>query len=208
MEQKGKRNTLNGEQRICYYKCMTEPIHLHSERAKFNPQTLFLLVPSILFIVVLGFSYRIFRHPASLSDVRQAVQALDPVKTPTPMRTATVGDHTLSVEIADTDVLRRQGLSGRTELPKGTGMLFIFNQEDIKPPFWMKDMVIAIDIVWINDGVVTQIHENIAPPASGAKDSDLKLYIPNTPIDYVLELPAGYTKEVGIAVGDTFSLSQ
>lgn len=184
---------------------MTEPIHLHSERAKFNPQTLLLLVPSVLFILVLGFSYRMFRHPAPLTDVRQAVQALDPVKTPTPMRSATVGDHILSVEVADTDVLRRQGLSGRNELSKGTGMLFVFDQKDIKPPFWMKDMRIAIDIVWINDGVVTQIHDSVQAPASSTKDSDLKLYLPNAPVDYVLELPAGYAKEVGISVGDTFT---
>ncbi len=181
---------------------MPDPIHLHSERAKFNPQTFLLLIPSVLFVVALAFSYRVFSHPSSITDGRQPVQALDPVKTPTPQTTITVGGHPVKVEMANTEVLRRLGLSGRSQLSPGEGMLFSFDQENVKPAFWMKDMIIPIDIVWIDDNTVIQIHESVQPPAPETADRDLKLYLPNAPIDSVLELPAGYAKEVGIAVGD------
>ena len=54
------------------------------------------------------------------------------------------------VDLALTPNAREQGLSGRKELKKNEGMLFVFNNMG-KYSFWMKDMNFNIDIIWIHD---------------------------------------------------------
>jgi len=81
-------------------------------------------------------------------------------------------------------------------------MLFVFEQENIRQSFWMKDMNFAIDIIWISDEEIIQIDENIPPPDPGMPDSELKSYLPNQPIDYVLEVNAGFSDENNIKIGD------
>ena len=68
-------------------------------------------------------------------------------------------------------------------------------------------MLISIDIIWINDGTVAKIDKNIEPPAPGTVDSQLKLYRPDTPIDYVLEVNAGFSDKNSIGIGDSVDLS-
>ena len=43
-----------------------------------------------------------------------------------------------TVEVADNDKLRSLGFMGRTDIPEGTGMLFIWNDEAYRN-FWMKN---------------------------------------------------------------------
>ena len=118
-----------------------------------------------------------------------------------------IEDSTISVEIVKTEIQRRQGLSGKENLPEGEGMLFIFESKNIQPPFWMKDMKFAIDIIWIDDDKIVQIDKDIQPPEPGASDNKLVLYTPNQPIDYVLEVNAGFSEENKIKVGDSVNLS-
>ena len=113
---------------------------------------------------------------------------------------------TIPVEVAKTDVQRRNGLSNRDNLPEGEGMFFEFVQKDVKPLFWMKDMRFAIDILWINDNKIVQIDKNVQLPETGTTDDKLILYIPNQPIDYVLEVTAGFSDENNIDVGDIVDL--
>ncbi len=113
---------------------------------------------------------------------------------------------TIPVEVAKTDIQRRVGLSNQDSLPEGEGMFFVFTQKDIKPPFWMKDMRFAIDILWINGNEIVQIDKNVQPPEPGTTDDKLILYIPDQPIDYVLEMTAGFAEEHDIEVGSTIDL--
>jgi uncharacterized membrane protein (UPF0127 family) len=118
-----------------------------------------------------------------------------------------VNEITIPVEVAKTDIQRRVGLSNQDSLPEGEGMFFVFTQKDIKPPFWMKDMRFAIDILWINGNEIVQIDKNVQPPEPGTTDDKLILYIPDEPIDYVLEVTAGFTEEHNIEVGNAVDLS-
>ncbi len=111
------------------------------------------------------------------------------------------------VEIADTPEKSARGLSGRGNLRENSGMLFTFSKQDQIPSFWMKGMLIPLDFIWINDDEVVQIDRNIQPEP-GVSDRDLKIYKPNVPIDYVLEVNAGYCEKNGIKVGDNVSLTQ
>lgn len=118
-----------------------------------------------------------------------------------------INGHKINIEIASTEDVRQQGLSQRTSLEKDSGMLFVFDQQDVQPVFWMKDMFIPLDIIWINDQKITKIDTNVQPPPKDTPDSQLDKYFAPSPIDYVLEVNANYSKDHDIKIGDSVDLS-
>lgn len=122
-----------------------------------------------------------------------------------PKKSIVVGSNVFEIEIADTQEKRQKGLSGRESLEKNTGMLFIFEKQNTRPPFWMKGMLVPIDIVWIDNDKVVQLNTEV-PQETGKEEKQLRQYMANQPIDYVLELPAGTVKETKIRVGDRVEL--
>lgn len=113
---------------------------------------------------------------------------------------------TLKVEVADSEEERARGLSGRRKLEEDGGMLFVFEKENVFPSFWMKDMLIAIDIIWINDGEVVKIDKNVGPE-TGRSTQELTLYYPDEPIDYVLEVSSGFSDKNGVKEGSRVDTS-
>lgn len=106
------------------------------------------------------------------------------------------GEKTIQIERADTLATRIQGLSGRKSLAPDTGMLFIFEKSDIYG-FWMPDMYFAIDIIWIDvQKKIVHIEKNVTP------ESYPKIFKPTTLAQYVLEVPAGFSDQNTIEVGD------
>lgn len=118
----------------------------------------------------------------------------------------TISGKIIDVEIANNQALRNKGLSGRTALGVNSGMLFVFESKSVNASFWMKDMLIPLDLIWIENGNVIRIDKNIKPPAPGTSDSQLSVYTISTPIDYVLEVNAGFTDQNNIKVGDSVAL--
>jgi len=118
-----------------------------------------------------------------------------------------IGDKSMLVEVVDTPEARNNGLSGRDGLEGNQGMLFVFEVQDINPGFWMKDMKFPIDIIWINDGKVSQISKEVPAPEPDTPDRSLPIYTPKSEIDYVLEVSAGFSDKNGISVGDAVELS-
>lgn len=119
-----------------------------------------------------------------------------------------IGDKFINVEVADSPEERSKGLSNRQSLSEHSGMLFVFETQNISPVFWMKDMAIPIDIIWINDGKIVKIDKNVPVPQAGTPDEKLKLYSAGLPIDYVLEVNAGYCDKNNFIVGDAIDLSR
>lgn len=112
-----------------------------------------------------------------------------------PTTTVSVGNAKLEVELAITDTQREQGLSGRTSLSEGKGMLFVFDTPGTWG-IWMKDMKFPLDIIWADtNGMIITIEHDISP------DTYPTSYAPNTPAAYVLEVPAGFAKKHDIAIG-------
>jgi len=122
------------------------------------------------------------------------------------VKTMTVGTKTIQVEIANTRDLRTKGLSGVTSLPKDNGMLFVFESKKATPTFWMKDMLIPLDIIWIANGKVVKLDKNVAAPASDAKDGSLIKYSSPQAVDYVLEVNSGFSDTNNIKVNDSVIL--
>ena len=108
----------------------------------------------------------------------------------------------VKVEIAADEPTREQGLMFRDRLPDATGMIFIFPQSG-EYPFWMKNTLIPLDMVWIDEGhkIVHVAHD--VPPCQA---DPCPSYAPNATAKYVLELAAGVAKQHGLKDGDTLRM--
>lgn len=123
---------------------------------------------------------------------------------PLPRETITIGATKFDVELATTMAEQACGLSGRTGLGDGQGMLFKFGTGSTQN-FWMKDMNFALDMIWISGGKVAGSAENVPPPAAGAQLWQLKIYSSPPNVDTVLEVPAGTVARDNIQTGDPVS---
>lgn len=105
------------------------------------------------------------------------------------------------LEIAKSISQKSAGLSKRTKLCSNCGMIFIFTKDGFQP-FWMKDTLIPLDMIWINsNGQITDIIT--------ANETNSTNIIQNTqPARYVIELNAGDSKKINLKIDDTIDLSK
>jgi uncharacterized protein len=117
-------------------------------------------------------------------------------------RPVTLPDGTIvktEVMMNKTDMAK--GMMFRDSLPEGKGMLFIHPTEN-KYSYWMYQVNIPLDIVWMNrQRRVVEIVEN-APPCK-TKASECVNHGGTEMAMYVLELPGGYARKHAIAKGET-----
>ena len=99
------------------------------------------------------------------------------------------------VEVAETPSTWQQGLQRRQHLALDAGMLFDFQQP--RPiSMWMKDTLISLDMIFIDEhGVVVNVAENTVPLSLVAISA-------NVPVLAVLEVNAGTAARLGIRPGD------
>ncbi len=106
----------------------------------------------------------------------------------------------LQFEIARTFEEQSRGLSGRADIPHQYGMLFVFPEPQLVS-FWMKDMLVPIDVLWLSDdGTVLGIEDSVSP------DSFPATYKPPVPVRLVLEMRAGEARLLGITKGSRIEL--
>ena len=104
----------------------------------------------------------------------------------------------IQVEVADTSAKRTQRRGFRDVLPAGKGMLFVFSKKD-RYGFWMKNMKISIDIIWLNNHQVVDVVSHVQPPDDPKKK--LQPFYPKADANFVLELSAGEAKRLGFQTG-------
>ncbi|MBI4359047.1 MAG: DUF192 domain-containing protein [Candidatus Nealsonbacteria bacterium] len=107
-----------------------------------------------------------------------------------------------SIELARTAAEQAKGLMFRKELGQDQGLLFVFDQEKILP-FWMKNTLIPLDIIWINREQKVVFIEEMARPCV---QDPCPLIDPKTEARYVWEIPGGRARAVGLKVGDQLEL--
>ncbi|KIC22560.1 DUF192 domain-containing protein [Leisingera sp. ANG-Vp] len=104
------------------------------------------------------------------------------------------GQTAFSVEIADTEQERAQGLMFRENMPRGAGMLFVYEHPQ-PAAFWMKNTLIPLDIIFLDEnGQVTSVHENAVP-------GDLTPIPGGDFVFAVLEINGGLARRYGISAG-------
>ena len=106
--------------------------------------------------------------------------------------------HRVQVEVADTDAKRERGLMFRKELPEGSGMLFLFDEER-EHAFWMKDTLIPLDLIFVDSsgrvtGIIARARPLTLEPRSGG------------PSRMVLEVPGGWAAAHGVRAGDRMTV--
>lgn len=107
-----------------------------------------------------------------------------------------IGNTEIQIEIADDEAERVQGLSGREPLPEKAGLLFVFEREG-RYGIWMKEMSFPIDIAWLDkDKRIIHLEENVSP------ETYPKIFTPDDPALYVLEVNAGFFDKNNIKVTD------
>ena len=103
------------------------------------------------------------------------------------------------VELADTPELRRLGLMFRTKLAENAGMFMDFGYERIIG-MWMKNTLIPLDMLFAD------AQGNIFLIAENARPLSLEIISSQKPGRYVLEIPGGSAKRLGITPGDKIRL--
>lgn len=114
---------------------------------------------------------------------------------------AVMGGETIDLEVARSPEQQRLGLMYRNALPKTRGMLFVFD-----PPrpvrFWMKNVNLSLDMVFLRGGEIQAIFERV-PPCSA---DPCPTYGPPSEVDGVVELAGGRAAELGLNIGDSLAI--
>ncbi|WP_296321644.1 DUF192 domain-containing protein [Treponema sp. UBA3813] len=104
----------------------------------------------------------------------------------------------VKAEVAATFEERKNGFMFRQNIPDGTGMLFIFEKEQILD-FWMKNTPHPLSIAYIDkNGKIRDILD--MTPFSLANVTS------STKVLYALEVPQGWFGKVNVKVGDKLRL--
>jgi len=100
----------------------------------------------------------------------------------------------VKAEIARTHEQRILGLMYRKKLPEGTGMLFVYEADEIMS-FWMKNTYVPLSIAYIaSDGRIIEIKDMYPLDENSVTSSRAARY--------ALEVPQGWFSRVGVSSGD------
>ena len=100
-----------------------------------------------------------------------------------------------TVDVADTNAERAQGLMFVEEMPTLKGMLFVYDAPQ-RATFWMRNTLIPLDMIFVGpDGVIKTIHENAVPLDETTIDG-------GDGVQAVLEINGGLAARLGISAGD------
>lgn len=116
-----------------------------------------------------------------------------------PRGTIKIDNVVLEVQIADTDLLRTQGLMFQEELPFDQGMLFVFEGEE-RRSIWMLNMQFSLDILWLDiEGNTLHIEKNVPPCKTALETATCPSYKGDNKLaKYVLEVTSGFVDEFNI----------
>jgi uncharacterized protein len=110
-----------------------------------------------------------------------------------------IGEQLFFLEVADTEALRREGLMHRKELAPDSGMIFVFDRDEILG-FWMKDTGIPLTIAYIDaSGTVV----DILPLAPYSRDPVFS----SRSVRYAIELNRNAFEKAGVQEGDRLDLT-
>ncbi|MDY6865513.1 MAG: DUF192 domain-containing protein [Halobacteriota archaeon] len=115
-----------------------------------------------------------------------------------------IGDTLVYAEVSDSSSEKIRGLMYRTHLNETEGMLFVYDSER-NLSFWMKNMEIPIDMIWLDSNLSIVHIEDSVPPCKGG---DCPTYTAPSKAMYILEVRANFTNRNDVQVGDQIKLNR
>lgn len=104
----------------------------------------------------------------------------------------------VKVELARTEQEREYGFMNRKNIPDGTGMIFIFERDQVLR-FWMKNTPTALSIAYIDStGRIRNIYDMTPFSLEGISST--------VSVRYALEVPQGWFDRQKITAGDIVDL--
>lgn len=119
--------------------------------------------------------------------------------------TATIGGEKFRLETCFDDETRARGMMGRTSIGENEGMVFAFAETRVRG-FWMKDCLINLDIVYLDEMGRVVSFTTMKRPEPGTPDHLLPNYSSVYRARYAIELRAGRAAELGIKQADRIDL--
>ncbi len=150
-----------------------------------------LLLLSLVALPLLG-----CRSNGSEGEAQSGLEASDAAAPARPGRDLAwviIGADTVVAEVARTPDERSQGLKNRDHLAPGNGMIFVFDDEEVRS-FWMQDTFIPLDIAYMDANARIIDIQQMEPETT-------RLYTSSGPAMFALEVPEGWFAEMGIGVG-------
>jgi uncharacterized protein len=151
----------------------------------------------LLSILLIGCSSPTTAEPTATSTAQIQGQTFKGQNLPISAQATIPNGTKINLEVAKTPEQQMMGLMYRPALPDDRGMLFVFPSPQ-PVSFWMKNVPVALDMVFLHKGVIQYIQAS-APPC---QSEPCPTYGPNVPIDQVIELRSKRAKELGLQVGD------
>lgn len=111
--------------------------------------------------------------------------------------TITINDIDFDVKIMITSKDKENGMMNKKFNKPNQGMLFLMDSDE--HCFWMKNCIIPLDIIYIKNNQITNIHHNCQP----CKSNDCNNYCGNG--DMIIELMGGTCNKLNIKKGDLIS---
>ncbi len=173
----------------------------HKSRDRNRPRSPhFLLFPEtrrpLLVLLLLALPLLGCRSNGSEGDVQSGSEASEAVMPAGPGRDLAwviIGADTVVVEVARTPDERSQGLKDRDFLAAGAGMIFVFDDEEVRS-FWMQDTYIPLDIAYLDANARIIDIQQMEPEST-------RLYTSSGPAMFALEVPQGWFSQMEIEVG-------
>lgn len=113
-----------------------------------------------------------------------------------------VRGQTIYLSVARTEQQLSDGLMFVRELPPDRGMVFQFDPAQ-PVGFWMKNTLIPLDMIFVRNGRIVKIDQNVPPCTKDPCPS----YNSDAPVDQVIELAAGRASELGLKAKDELIVS-
>lgn len=102
------------------------------------------------------------------------------------------------------DIDQMRGMMFRDALAKDRGMLFVHTADE-NHPYWMYQVRIPLDIIWMNhERRIVEISAN-APPCPSKSARECPSFGGHEKARYVLELAGGGAAQYGLRVGDVLN---
>ena len=153
----------------------------------------------ILIILVIGTLIGLFILNSNQSNVQSDQSKLQAL-TDSSKVSVKINNSTLKLEVARSEQKREEGLMNIKKMQDNSGMIFIFEDEQIRT-FWMKNTYISIDIIFLDkDLKIVKIFENTKPLQTS------EIYSSDYPSQFVIEANSGWVEKHNLKVSDKLEI--